>query len=320
MFPLYYPSQIAIAKYQTTALLWGFKMELTHGIYRRSNKRSMSTFYATFQATVEGFQAAEDLLRQGVPPENISLIADFHRARQTVHGHPNVSRLGDASYFVGGPDDPEPSVESDVRRLIGRVPRDEFDQIGGPDTSNETFDVESIDQSDDSQEMAEETLYPFRGESYGSREASDRRNEMKHNLPTKPDARDDPYDAETPLEDQNVAGFETLSVPGRGTIAGGGSLAAAAIDILSPEADHPSEQIYRFLIDDGVPRPTAELYKEMMVRGSALMAVEITPGRTDESLVEQVVRRHEGRLGHLFDAHRFHERGGSIHEDVGGTS
>lgn len=278
----------------------------------------MSTYYATFHAGSDGFHVADGLLRAGVPPENISLIADFHRSDPIAPSR--TEHLGDASFFVGRSDDPARSTDADVRRLIGRVPRNEGDRIGGLDTSDIGTDVESVDQSDDSQEIAEESLYPFRGVSYASREASDRQNEMKHNLPTKPDARDDVYDTETPLEDQNVAAFETLSVPGRGTVGGAGSLASAALELLSPDADHPSDQIYRFLIDDGVPRPVAEVYRAAIVAGDALLAVEITPGRTDERFVEEIVGRHHGDRTNLFDAHRFHERGGSIHENVGGES
>jgi hypothetical protein len=192
--------------------------------------------------------------------------------------------------------------------------------MGGPDTSDIDFDVESIDQAEDSQEMAEERLYPFRGESYGSRESDEVRTELATNYPTRPDRMDDVFDTETPMEEQNVHGLETLVAPGRGVVLGSGALAVSALDLLDPTKSRPSDELYRFLVDDGVPRPNAELYRRAVVNGEALIAVEIVPGRIYENRVEEIVDRHKGKQANLFDAHRFHEGGGSIHEDVGGNS
>src|ERR1700678_3439783 len=96
----------------------------------------MSTYYATFETLPEGRVAVEHLLREGIPPENISLVGEVQATPEEQKLMASGGKLGDASFFVGRADDPNPDLDADVRRLVGRVPNSEYNQIGGIDTSN----------------------------------------------------------------------------------------------------------------------------------------------------------------------------------------
>jgi hypothetical protein len=182
----------------------------------------------------------------------------------------------------------------------------ESDEIGGPDTSDRTLDVDSIDQADDSQEMAEETIYP-KGMSHAAREDEDFRAEERTGFRAGPNAPDDPYDTETPLEDQNVNALEAISGPGQATVVGSGGLATAALELFASKGSEGVTAISRFMVESGVPRPDAEGYGDAVARGLAVIAVEIVPGRVDEEQVEAVIEEHGGRDGALFDGRRFNE-------------
>jgi hypothetical protein len=73
--------------------------------------RTMSTFYATFENSREGRETVDELLRDGVPPENISLVALVRGGTKGEGLVLEPDSLGDASFFVGRSDDPEQSPE-----------------------------------------------------------------------------------------------------------------------------------------------------------------------------------------------------------------
>jgi hypothetical protein len=267
----------------------------------------MSTYYATFETFEIARETVDDLLRDGILPEDISLVGDYHGQSGGTELIENDATVGDASFYVGRQDDPD-RTDADHRRFReATVPHEDGESIGGADTSKIEFDVDTLDQSNDSQEIAEESLYPKDGISHGSHEFDDFRAEFNTGFRKDRPIMDESFDDESSLQDQNTGAVEMISVLGRGVVIGSGGLATAALDLLDPTNKDASQGVYRFLIDEGVPRPDASAYQEAIALGKAVIAVEIVPGRVREGNVEIIIERHGGGQANLFDGHRFRE-------------
>ncbi|MFI5387827.1 MAG: hypothetical protein ACHQ50_17090, partial [Fimbriimonadales bacterium] len=111
----------------------------------------MSTFYAAFPDSARAQQMVRCLLTDGINLDDISLVS---RGTVNIEGAAPPS-TGDASFFVGRRDDPSHGLVDE------RTPDADFEAAeespvgGGISTSDRSLDVDSVDQMDESQEIAE---------------------------------------------------------------------------------------------------------------------------------------------------------------------
>ena len=280
----------------------------------------MSTYYATFDSLQSGKAAVDELLRDGILPEDISLVGDYHGNAVSHELVASKATVGDASYFVGRSDDPVIGRASIQQLQSSKTPRTEMDLMDGIDTSHLSSDVESLDQADDSQAMAEEVLDPEDGRSQEERERGDLRSELNTGFKEEPSESESLYDTQTLMQDQNTKGLETISVPGRGVVIGSGGLSTAALDLLSLSDGQSWETFSNFLIEEGLTEAEAASYRDAICAGQTMIAVEIVPGRVSETLVETVIERRGGAKAQLFDAPRFHEKAYRIRMEGWGNS
>jgi hypothetical protein len=289
----------------------------------------MSTFYATFPNVRSARTALGELLRGGIDPDSVSLIANDANVGAEQVGrfdeagmHEEVRSVGDATVFVGRPDDPRqdeipPSGEDYTKYSTTTL----NDYAMGIDTSNVATDVETVDQSDDSQEQANRMIYPPRETSQSEHERDDLNLALHTGFPTPiPVIEDDVRDTETPLQDQNDDGLDALVVPGFGLVIGGGALATAALDFINPNGQHDPNSLVGHLRDEGVPGDRAKALCEAFRNGGAVVAIEIVPGEAKEERVEETTGRHGGQNVGLFDAPRFYQNGGKMPKSGGGDS
>ena len=258
----------------------------------------MSTYYATFADHQRAKDALRELLRGGVRPDDASLLLP----NDTVADTADISSggtVGDASYLVGRDDDPAaPAFRQDP---VDDATTIEASRISGVDTSNRAFTGDSVDQMDDSQDVAEDMIYPRRGISQSEHEMDDLALTVTSGFPTPVPEIDDVRDGDE-MQDQNEEGLEALDVPGFGAALGNGALATAALGDGSVEP-----RLKAFFEDDGVPAETAEDLLSCLRDGEALLAIVATPGEIDEPTVEAIAVRNGGTDRGLFDAPRFYD-------------
>jgi|GEM_PF-2525713 len=290
----------------------------------------MSTFYATFKDVRAARNLIEELLRDGVQSDDISLIANRaidQPTGKTLRDEDGAIRevvgsVGDATAFVGRDDDPRVDDLVPPSNDFTEFSMNERSDIGGGiSTVDKAKDVDSVDQMDDSQEEANRMIYP-RGEvSYSEHERDDINLALHTGFPTSvPIIEDQVIDDETPVQDQRVDSLETIIVPGFGTVVGGGSLATAALDFINPEGTANADALIAHLRDEGVPETRARVYRDAFEQGAAVLAVVITPGEVDEEGLERAADRHGCENPALFDAPRYYNDGGSRPETGGGNS
>jgi hypothetical protein len=287
----------------------------------------MSTFYATFRNVRAARQMIAELVRGGVRPDDISLVA--HKAQVDLPERRSgdqdrmqeyVRSVGDATSFVGRQDDPVTDSPVPASNDYTDYTTLEASRISGIDTSNSALDVDSVDQSDDSQEEADLMTYP-RGETSQSEHERDDINLALHTgFPTPVPVIDDVRDSEGPLQDQLDEAMETIVVPGFGMVMGGGSLATAALDFINPEGNANTEALVAHLRDEGVPETRARVYRDAFDQGGAVLAVAVNPGTVDEGAVESIAERHRAENHALYDAPRYYQDGGHRPERGGGNS
>jgi len=264
----------------------------------------MSTYYATFKDSKAAIATLADLLQQGVKADDISLISPDLDGQFVTDLDSSLVPSEDATSFVGRNDDPDRdgllSVDgsSDVPEYQ-RFTTLEEGPIAGIDTSDSGTNVDSVDQADDSQEIADQMTYPRSGTSFSEHQRDEDNLSMLTGFPTPP-----PIIEELPDTRGDEPGrLESISVPGLGMVVGGGGLATAALDPKGAEA------IFSYLRDEGVPEDQAREYRAAVQRGVAMLAVAITPGLVDENAIERIVERHDADNGALFDAPRYYRNG-----------
>ncbi len=281
----------------------------------------MSTFYATFDDTARARELVRTLLRSGVASDDLSLVL---RA-EDADGLPSdtlgtedegmiesVSSVGDATAFVGREDDPTPNdpFAADAP-FAGYTSVYESNIGGGISTVEKGRNVDSVDQMDDSQSAAEDMISPPHEISQSEHEKDDIALTLQTGFPTPvPVIDNDLTDVEGPAQDQYEEGMDAITVPGFGTLIGGGALATAALDFMNPESVGISDSLVTHLRDEGVPRERAQTYQEAFEQGAALLAVAIVPGEISAGVVESLAERHGARNAETFDAPRFYEDGG----------
>lgn len=246
-----------------------------------------------------------DLVQGGVRPDDLSLIRRTERGKGDEIAWDQSASVGDATVIVGRDDDPEPPSVDPVDPEYTDYTTVEEWPVSGIDTSNRGTNVDSVDQADDSQEIADEMTYP-RGDVSNSehqRESEDLA--MLTNFSTALPVIDDIRDTQNPRGDELDNGLEAISIPGAGFVLGGGALATAALSFLRTDEERDPEAIINFLKDDGVPEVNAKEFQEAFEQGRTIVGVTITPGEIDEEAIEQIAERHGADMGDLYDAPRY---------------
>jgi hypothetical protein len=262
----------------------------------------MSTYFATFENLQSARSMLDELVRSGVRPDDVSLVT-----RQAVNESDRLSSVADATVFVGREDDPDTELIPE-RKNLSDLSTAVQGNIMGIDTSHIPTDVESVDQSDDSQSLAEDSLEPPRMTTQSEHERDDIGLALLTGYPTTVPLLDDIKDGEGARMDQFTEGLETMSIPGSGTIIGGGALGTAGLDAISPTGS--TEGLMAFLRDEGVSDEAARNFCDALTQNQVLVAVNVPPGNVREGSIEEVAERWGARNGNLIDAPRFHEGGG----------
>ena len=258
----------------------------------------MSTYYATFADHQRAKDALRELLRGGVRPDDASLLLPGDSVRDTEDLTAGGT-VGDASYYVGRQDDPTSTIDLDDPAVA--MTTVSASAISGVDTSNAAYTGDSADQMDDSQSVAEDSLYPYREISQSEHELDDLAMTATTGFPTPVPEIDDIRDGDE-MQDQNEEGLEALDVPEFGAVLGNGALATAALGDGSVEA-----RLTDFFKDDGVPTSAADDLLAALRNNEALLAIVATPGEIDEPTVEAIAVRNGGTDHGLFDAPRFYD-------------
>jgi hypothetical protein len=267
----------------------------------------MSTYFATLSDLKPARTLLEELVRSGVRPDDVSLVT-----KQTLADvRPEDTSVADASFFVGGSDDPRVDEAVPEGNYLTELTTTVESRLGaGIDTSEIATDVDTVDQSDDSQALSEDMLEPPLMISQSEHEADDLGLTMLTGFPTTVPLLDDVKDTEGTRQEQFAQGLETLSIPGFGTIMGGGPLATAGLDMIKDESG--AEGFRTYLRDEGLTPEQIDEYCSVIDRGDVLISVMVTPGTIRESSVEEIAERWNVQSGALIDAPRFHEGGGYL--------
>lgn len=244
----------------------------------------MPNVFAAFRDPAAGRAAFDELLARGVSEDDLSL------ASARLGDSAEFGASEDGSFIVGRSDDPEPlphkvSVVSDMQTI-------EEGDISGIDTSDIGTDVDSIDQADDSQELANRMIYPYRETSQGQHEYDDLVLAVETGFPTTVPETDD-FQIDPP-GDESVDGILAL-----GHTAGGGPLATAAM----AEDD---AAIGSYLKDENVGRDVLDTYLAVYRTGGALVGVSVSPEGLPPAVLQEVLENNGGEAVDLFDAYRFH--------------
>ncbi|RYG44959.1 hypothetical protein EON79_13755 [bacterium] len=240
--------------------------------------------FAAFRDPSAGRAAFDELLARGVSEDDVSLVA--RRLADSTEFGPS----GDGSFIVGRSDDPEPIPHA--IHAVSDMQTIEQGDIGGIDTSDIGTDVDSIDQADDSQELANRMIYPYRETSQGEHESDDLALAVETGFPTTPPEIDD-FQADFPDEES----IET--VPAFGHTAGGGPLATAAM----AEEESAIEAYFK---DENVHREPLATFLDIYREGGALVGVSVSPDGMPEGDIRLVLENNGGEAVDLYDAHRFH--------------
>lgn len=265
----------------------------------------MSTFYAVFQDPAKARLAAMALINQGVPTDDISLVA---RGDQAAFGKaPTTDEtaerpMADATDFVGRGDDPvidnlvpnpdaSPNQFAVVESPIG----------GGASTTIPEASSETVDQADDSQWLAE----PEDGGTEEERNFHEMNIATNTGFATMPTTRGFQTMGRTvPLDDIDRS-LDAIDVPGFGTVMGGGSLATAALDYGDGDPTDDVEEMMKFFRGEGVPDDIASDYMKALDSGQALIAVGLVPGEVESPVVEAVADQFGATQSATFDAPRY---------------
>jgi hypothetical protein len=269
----------------------------------------MSTFYATFDDADAARRVLDRLLGGRLRPDDVSLVAPMNGGAGE-HGEirEETGSVGDATAFVGRPDDPDEEFPTSHRRhATGLTSVGQAEGVYGIDTSDRDTNVETVDQSADSQEHAENNSEP-REIMQSEHERDDLGLTVKTGFPTPVPVADEVLDTVTEEDRQAHETLEAIEVTGVGRVFGRGALATAALDFVDPEGSHDVTPVERFLLDEGVPKQMAERYSHALKRGHSLVAVELGPGQAE--FVERTAGEGGAHNAGTFAAPRYydHER------------
>lgn len=279
-------------------------------------KTDMSTFFASFKDVRAARATVHELVRGGVRPDDVSLVAPSVTDESAgIQEMTEVSgRFGDATTLLGRPDDPDAPEFPPAGNDFTKYTTIEEGPIGGIDTSDSATNVDSIDQADDSQELADQMTYPRGDTSFSERQREDADLSMLTGFPTAVPVIDDVRDTTQLLDEDDL---QALQLPGGGLVMGGGALATAALDLFAQKG---CDALIAHLRDEGVPESQAQTYCAALEEGGALLAVTVTPGEIDEASVESIAERHCAENSALYDAPRYYRDGGRRAEHGGKNS
>lgn len=241
----------------------------------------MSTFYAVFSDPSKARLAVISLLSEGVPTDDISLVA-----------------RGDSSNaFVNTAEETETSA---VNEQMPESP------VGMGISSAEFNDAaDSVDQTDDPQWLAEDSLEMQAGESQADLELRDLDMAVNTGYPTTPEDMDRREGETMAAPESATEGLEAITVPGFGIVIGAGPLATAALDYGDGDPSDDVEEMMKHFREEGVPDDVAQTYVSALDKGEALLAVGLIPGEVEPPLVETVAEQFGGKTAATFDAPRY---------------
>lgn len=265
----------------------------------------MSTFYAVFQEPAKARLAAMALINQGVPTDDISLVA---RGDETAFGKPPLpdetasQPLADATDFVGRNDDPViDNLIRDGSPTASQYAVVESPYGGGISTSTSDSASPTVDESDDSQWLSESED----GTTEEEREFHDLNIASNTGFATTATARGlQGMPRSEPIDDIDRS-FEAIDIPGFGVVMGTGALATAALDYGDGDPSDDVEVMMKHFTGEGVPQDAAKDYLQALDSGSALLAVGLVPGEVEAPLVEAVADQFGATQSATFDAPRF---------------
>jgi len=256
----------------------------------------MSTFYAALPDPIKAQLLVGHLLNDGIQLDDISLVAP---TTVSIDGSAPVS-TGDASFFVGGKDDPAHDLVDESSRGADYEAASESPIGGGISTSDSGNNVDSVDQMDDSQEAADDESWPLDDQSHSSHELDDLNRAVNTGFPTPVT----PIDNEaTPLAVSDRT-LEALPVKGVGLVIGGGDLATAAFDWAGKNGEPDGASFLTYLQDEGVPPRVANDLLAQFGNGGSILAVALTPS-SDEDALEQIAENYGAVTTGMFAAPRF---------------
>lgn len=235
----------------------------------------MSTFYAAFPDSQAAQQMVRQLLTDGIPLDDISLVT-----RDGQAGEPVIGSVGDASYFVGRADDPTRGLIDDTSIGAEYEAAEVSDIGGGISTADSSKNVDSVDQMDDSQTAAEDQLYPRFDASNSSHEMDDLNRAVRTGFPSPVT----PLDNDFAGDSESDRSLDPVVVPGLGVVMGGGDLATAAFDWAGKNGEPDPSSLLTYLQDEGVPPGPANELLSHLGNGGAIMAVTIVPEVNEEAL------------------------------------
>ena len=258
----------------------------------------MSTYYATFSDHQRAKDALRELLRGGVRPDDASLLLPNDSLADTTDLTAEAS-VGDATARVGRKDDPADTIDKPDPAVDATTIR--ASAVSGVDTSNAAYTGDTADQMDDSQSVAEDSLYPYREISNSEHQLDDLALAVTSGFPTPVPEIDDVKDGGL-MQDENEEALEALDVPGFGVSLGNGGLATAALGEGAVDS-----RLTAFFEDDGVPSSASDGMLAALNGGHALLGIVATPGEIDEPAVERIAERNGGQGVGMFDAPRFYD-------------
>ena len=269
----------------------------------------MSTFYAVFQNPARARLAVMALLNEGVPTDDISLVARGTKASFGKTISPKQSGeqpMADATAFVGGPGDPiidELTPEGSVSELKFSISESPIG--GGISTATPDDVVDSVDQSDDSQSLAEDSFEPGYSPSQADQEVHDLDLAVETGFPNKPEGIDGFPKSSVPGIEDLERSLEAIDVPGFGVVLGGGPLATAVLDYGDGDPSDDEPEMMKHFRDEGIPDDWAHNYLDSLDKGEALLAVGLVPGEVESPLLESVAAEFGARSSAMFDAPRY---------------
>ena len=269
----------------------------------------MSTFYAVFQDPAKARLAVMALLDQGVPTDDISLVARGSAAAFGKAPTPEQTRrqpMADTTSFVNAPDDPvidDLTPEGSISEM--KYAAIESPIGGGISTATPDDDVDSVDESDDSQRLAEDNYEPGVSPSQMDQELHDLDLAVNTGFPNKPAGLDNFPKSSVPAIEDLERSLETIDVPGFGVVIGSGPLATAVLDYGDGDPSDDVPEMMKHFREEGVPDDLASSYIKQLDDGRAILAVGLVPGEVEPPLVEAVADQFGATDVNTFDAPRY---------------
>jgi hypothetical protein len=176
---------------------------------------------------------------------------------------------------------------------------------GGISTAFPDDAIESIDQSDDSQSLAEDNIEPGRSVTQAQQELHDLDLAVTTGFPSKPMGLDNVAKSSVPATEDLERSLEAIDVPGFGVVFGSGPLATAALDYGDGDPSDDVPEMMKHFREEGVPDEMATSYISCLDQGQAILAVGLVPGEVEPPLVEAVADQFGASSSATFDAPRY---------------